>query len=280
MARIVANGISIEVERDGDPIAPAILLIAGLGTQLISWQPDFVQRLVASGFHVVRFDNRDSGLSQKFEESGNDTPYTIANMAADAIGVLDALGIAKAHVVGRSMGGIIAQPLAAEHPDRILSLTIIMSTSHADGLPGPDSAAQELMLGAPEDPHDRTQMLDYMLAGDYAWGSPKYPFDEEAKRAQNARAYDRCHYPAGLSHQYAAILASGSRVSILRRITSPTLVIHGTHDTLVSVEHGRDIAAHIPGAELMEIEGMGHNLDGELAIITANAIAAHATSSN
>ena len=131
------------------------------------------------------------------------------------------------------------------------------------------------MLGAPEDPHDRTQRLDYMLAGDYAWGSPKYPFDEESKRAQNARAYDRCHYPAGLSHQYAAILASGSRVSILRRITSPTLVIHGTHDTLVSVEHGRDIAAHIPGAELMEIEGMGHNLDGELAIITANAIAAY-----
>ena len=122
----------------------------------------------------------------------------------------------------------------------------------------------------------RDQVLDYVLAGDYAWGSPKYPFDEAVKRAENARAYDRGYYPDGVARQYAAIIASGSRVALLRRISAPTLIIHGTHDTLLPAEHGRDLAAHIAGAELMEIDGMGHNLDGDLSRMAADAIVAHA----
>ncbi len=276
MAQLKANGITLEYERDGAGDAPAILLICGLGMQLIYWSTPFVQRLLAGGFQVLRFDNRDTGLSQKIDASSVNTPYTIADMAADAVGLLDALGIDKAHIVGRSMGGIIAQPLVAEHPDRVLSLTIIMSTSNAPGLPDLDPEIEEMMLSAPDDPDDRDQVLDHMLAGDYAWGSPKYPFDELNKRRENSRAYDRCYYPDGVTHQFAAITASGSQVSFLQQIAAPALIIHGTHDTLLPLAHGRDIASRIAGAELMEIEGMGHSLDGDLSLIVADAIVAHA----
>jgi len=275
VTQIEANGISIEYEQDGDSEVPAILLICGLGMQLTYWSPALVQRLTEGGFQVLRFDNRDAGLSQKFGDFDDDLQYSITDMAADAVGVLDALGINRAHVVGRSMGGVIAQPLAAEYPHRVASLTIIMSTSHAPGLPDPAPEVRELLQGGPEDPDDPDQILDFILAGDYAWGSPKYPFDETTRRAENARAYERCYDPDGSARQYSAMMASGSCVSHLRNIVAPALVIHGTHDTLVSLEHGRSIASHIPGAKLMEIEGMGHNLDGDLSLIVADAIVAH-----
>ncbi len=276
MARLEANGITIECEREGDARAPAMLLICGLGAQLIYWGNEFIERLLAGGFQVVRFDNRDAGRSQKLVTADGGTPYTLCDMAADAVGVLDALGIARAHVVGRSMGGIVAQPLAAEHGERVISLTLLMSTGHAPGLPPPDPRAQALMLGGAGEGADRDQVLDHLLAGDYAWASPKYPFDEATKRAENARAFDRCYCPDGLARQYAAIAASGPRLAWLQRIGAPTLVVHGTHDTLLPPAHGRDLAKRIAGAELMEIDGMGHNLDGDLGRVVADAIVAHA----
>jgi len=271
------NGIEIEVERHGSPDNPALLLVRGLGSQLIHWPDALIDGFVAAGFHVVTFDNRDTGLSTKFTSAGVPDiaavhqkistgqplglPYQLADMAKDAVGVLDALGIARAHVLGISMGGMITQHLTLAHSDRLLSATIVMSSSGAPDLPPASPEVWALLLAEPTS-HDRAPVIEHTLKCDYAWFSPGYPFDPAERADLIGRAYDRCYDPAGVSRQYAAVLANRRRAPALETVTTPVLVIHGTDDTLLPIAHGRDIAGRIPGAALIEIDGMGHDLEG------------------
>jgi len=289
MGQVTANGIAIEVERHGDPANPPLLLIMGLGAQLTLWPDEFVDALVARGFHVIRFDNRDIGLSQKFTHAGRPNfvrvvltamfgmkprlPYHLSDMAADAVGVLDALGIEQAHVVGASMGGMIAQLVAASWPDRVLSLTSIMSTTGNPRLPRPGREAMKA-LTMPVPPGGGVE--DYVRIGHYrsdAIGSPGYPADPERRARRLAAEYHRSFHPSGGPRQYAAILADGDRRRRLRRVTSPTLVIHGEDDPLVTVHGGRDTAASIAGARLLTYPGMGHDLPLALIDPMTDAIA-------
>lgn len=289
MTAITANGITIEVERHGPPSAVPLLLVRGLGSQLIHWPAALIDGFVRNGFHVITHDNRDAGLSQKFGAAGRpdiaamqaklaagqpvSAPYRIEDMAADGIGVLDALGIAAAHVLGISMGGMIVQHMALDHPGRLLSATIVMSSSGAPGLPPATPEAEAMLLAEPDDPSDRASVIAHTLRGDRIWGSPGFPFDDEERRALIGRAYDRCHCPEGVTRQYAAVLAGrGRRFARLGEIEVPALVIHGTEDTLLPLAHGRDIAARITGSEMIEVAGMGHDLEGGIATIIVAAV--------
>lgn len=285
MTCVKANVIEIEVERHGADSAVPLLLVRGLGTQLINWPPALVDGFVANGFHVVTFDNRDSGLSQKFDGWGLpdldaigdkiaaatpvDLPYTLDDMAADGIGLLDALEIPVAHVLGMSMGGMIVQLMAHHYPDRIGSATIVMSTSGNADLPARAPEIERLLTAQTDDSDDREQAIEHALHCDRAWGSSDFPFDPHERRKLIGRAYDRCYCPGGVSRQYAAMVASASRVEQLRDICAPVLVVHGTGDLLLPIEHGRDIAANIAGSELIEVDGMGHDLEGVSEIIVA-----------
>ena len=289
MPQVMANGVAIEVERHGDPADPAVLLIMGLGAQLTLWPDEFVEALVARGFHVIRFDNRDIGLSQKFTDAGTPNfvwltlarmcgiqprlPYHLTDMAADAIGVLDALDIRQAHVVGASMGGMIAQLAAAHWPDRVASLTSIMSTTGNPRLPRPRPHAFKA-LTAPVPPGGGVDA--YVEVGHYrsdGIGSPGYPGDRERRARRLAMEYARSFHPSGSLRQYAAILADGDRRKRLRNVVAPTLVIHGEDDPLVTVEGGHDTAAAIVGARLLTYPGMGHDLPIPLIEPMADAIA-------
>lgn len=277
MPLVKANGIEIEVERHGAENGTPLILVRGLGSQLIHWPSSLIDGFVEKGFHVIAFDNRDTGLSSKFSDWGVpdiamlqeqaaagealDVPYTLSDMAGDAISVLDSCGIEKAHVMGISMGGGIVQHLAMDHADRLLSATIVMSSSGAADLPPASPEVWELLLAEPES-HDRETVIEHTLKCDYAWFSPAFPFDEVERRELIGRAYDRCYDPAASARQYAAVISSRGSADELSNIDLPILVIHGTSDTLVSIEHGRDIAARISGARLVEIEGMGHDLEG------------------
>lgn len=275
MTQTTANGITLEQERFGDPSDPAVLLIMGLGAQLTRWPLPLVNALVAEGFHVIRFDNRDVGLSQKFDAAGvpdlaaiaaalgrgerPQTPYSLDDMAADAAGLLDAMGIAGAHVVGASMGGMIAQLVAANHPERTLSLTSIMSSSGNPALPRSTPEATAVLMTRPKS-GDMADIVAHGVNAAKVVGSPGYPVDE-AVLAERIRAdAERMSYPPGFARQMAAIYANGDRRARLKTITAPTVVIHGADDPLVPVEAGRDTAASIPGARLVEIAGMGHDL--------------------
>ncbi|MGE0668797.1 MAG: alpha/beta hydrolase [Sphingomonadales bacterium] len=291
MPQITANGLSIEYDERGDPDHPAMLLIMGLGAQMLLWPDMFCDMLAEQGFRVIRFDNRDIGLSHKFDGAAVPevkeiiaglmagkplpVPYLLQDMAADAVGVLDALGIGEAHVVGASMGGMIAQLVAIHHPERVISLTSIMSTSGRYGLPPGKPEAMEKLLMRPAG-MDRKSIVDHsvMLAG--VVGSPAYPVAEEHLRAFAEKAYDRSFYPEGMPRQYAAILSSGSRDALLPGIQAPTLVIHGSEDPLLPVEHAHDTARLIPGAALEVIEGMGHNLPPQLNLRLTSLIGRHA----
>lgn len=281
MATITANGIRLHYESFGDVDSSTILLIAGLGTQMIRWPVPFCENLVARGYRVIRFDNRDAGCSTHFIQhpapelralataiaAGQkpNVPYTLYDMAADAIGLLDALGIGRAHLVGRSMGGMIAQIAASQYPQRVLSLTSIMSSTGNPALP---SASQDVMCmltrSAPDPRKDEAGFLEHSLAFARRIASPGYPFDEEAHRAvileETRRAYD----PAGFGRQIAAIGASGDLRPLLARITVPSLVVHGAADPLIPPACGRDTAFSIRGAEYMLIAGMGHDLPAPL----------------
>jgi len=269
-----SNGIEIEYEVIGPPENRPLLLIMGLGTQMIHWDDELCAELVAHGHRVIRFDNRDVGGSTKLDGNGVpnvlaamvaaargatvDTPYRLSDMAADAAGLLDALDIESAHVVGASLGGMIAQTLALEHPDRVRTLTSIMSTTGHPDLPTatPDAAAA-LFQPAPS---DREGNIERAVRVFRVIGSPGFPFDEERVRARAARAYDRCFHPAGVARQMIAIIASGSRRDALHTLRVPTLVVHGADDPLIPLACGLDTAESIPGAELLIIEGMGHSL--------------------
>ncbi|MYM86984.1 alpha/beta fold hydrolase [Rugamonas sp. FT82W] len=280
MATAQANGITIAYEASGNPLDPAVLLIMGLGMQLISWPQDLVDGLVEQGYYVIRFDNRDSGLSSKFEHikqpnlmlaylkslvGWRQAPaYTLHDMADDALGLLDALGIAGAHLVGASMGGMIAQIFAARHPRRTLSLTSIMSSSGRRGLPGPAPAARNALMRSPAAPHNRRDAIDRMVQVYRIIGSPSFPTPERQLRDSIERALERSTCPAGMARQMVAVVASGDRTPLLRKINCPVMVIHGAADPLVPLACGADTAASIPNARLQVIEGMGHDLPPQL----------------
>lgn len=281
-----ANGIDIEYEIDGRADAPPVLLIMGLGAQLTLWPPKMVEALVARGYRVIRFDNRDIGLSTKFDAAGvpliaivigammmgskPDVPYVLTDMAADAIGLLDALGIGKAHVIGASMGGMIAQMVAADHPERVLSLTSIMSTTGNPSLPQATAEAMAVLTTRP-DGSDEESIVAHGVKVERVIGSPAYPADQEALAARIRHDFRRSYHPPGFARQMVAIIASGDRRAALAKITAPTMVIHGADDPLVPAAGGRDTAATIPGAKLVEIPGMGHNLPDALIDPVLNA---------
>ena len=288
--QVTANGISLEVERFGPEDRPPILLVMGLGGQMTLWPIELVEELVARGYHVIRFDNRDVGLSAKFDHLGQPSmlrlialdflgvqpkaPYLLGDMAKDAVGVLDALGIDKAHIVGVSMGGMIAQLIAADHGERVLSLTSIMSTTGHRSLPKPTKAARSALLAPPpKDPTDRAAILARMVATYGAIGSPGYVSSDEERQETMSAQLDRSYHPTGLVRQIAAIVASGDRREALKKVTAPTVVLHGEDDPLVPVEGGQDTAKHIRGAELITIPGMGHDMPLALVPAFADAIA-------
>lgn len=269
MTRIRANGIDVEAEARGPEGGPTVLLIRGLGSQMIHWPATLIDRLVGEGFRVVSFDNRDAGLSQRCPEGG----YGLEDMAEDAIGVLDAFGVAAAHLFGISMGGRIAQLMALRAPDRVLSATLVMTSSGAPDLPGRDPEVQALLFERPAPDADRAAVIERTLHADRVFGSPGFPFDEAERRALIERAYDRAFDPDGVARQGAAVIASfGSDLwRELERLRLPVAVVHGTDDAILPVAHGRDLAARIPGAEYAEIRGMGHDLEGDIARQAAEA---------
>ncbi|TDD42862.1 alpha/beta hydrolase [Nonomuraea terrae] len=260
--RVTANGIDIAYESFGSPDGRPLLLVMGLGAQLIQWDEDFCRLLAEQGHHVVRFDNRDAGLSTHFHDAGvpargEPAPYLLDDMADDTAGLMDALGWARAHVVGASMGGMIAQTLAIRHPERVLSLTSIMSTP-GPGVAPPTEAAMGALLSRP--PSDRDGVMDQSVVTWSVIGSPGYELDRELIRARAGLAYDRCFDPAGTGRQLAAINASGDRTEALAKVRVPALVLHGEEDPLVPVAGGRATAAAIAGARLVTYPGMGHDL--------------------
>ena len=267
MPRATANGIEIEYETFGDPHASPLLLIGGLGTQMISWDEEFCELLTGRGFYVIRFDNRDAGLS-----TWPDEQYELDDMAADAIGVLDALGIQAAHLVGASMGGFIAQLAALNHPDHVLTLTSIMSGTNGEDQVQPTPEANAVLL-APA-PKTRAERIAFGLHAKQVLLGPEDPFDEPYERERIARAIDRADHPAGFLRQLQAIAAAPSRIERLRSLRIPTLVIHGDADILVPVDNGRRVAAAVHGARLLEIRGMGHDVPRRVWPQVVDAIAA------
>jgi pimeloyl-ACP methyl ester carboxylesterase len=271
---ITSNGLKFEVESTGPEDAPAVLLTMGLGMQLVAWPDALIQALVKAGFRVVRYDNRDVGLSSHLDHLGQPqmlwqflksrvglalkAPYSLQDMAVDAIGILDALNIRRAHLFGVSMGGMISQRVAATAPERTLSLTSIMSSSGAPGLPGPGSEVTRAMMqrprsGVPQDVVDHTLEVFKLIA------SPAFPQDFPAYRQHLMEGVQRSYNPPGVMRQMLAVVSDTTRHELLARITCPTLVIHGTADPLVPIEGGRDTARRIAGARFEAIEGMGHD---------------------
>jgi len=274
--KISANDVLLEVEDHGPTDGTPLLLIMGLGMQLVAWHEEFVDSLVQRGFRVIRFDNRDIGLSQRFDELGVPnlpllgikatlgltvhSPYTLADMAADTAGLLDALNIPAAHVCGASMGGMIAQHLAARHPERVKSLTLMMTTSGARKLPQPSMKVRAALLSRPAKPADVDSIIDHYVHLYRVIGSPGYPAGDEFLQRRLGLSVRRSYRPRGVARQLAAIVADGDRTALLAKVTAPTAVLHGRDDPLVPVAVGHDLAAKIAGASLDVIDGWGHDL--------------------
>jgi len=265
--------VEIVYDTFGDPSAPPMLLIMGLGAQMIRWDEAFCQAIAAQGRWVIRFDNRDVGLSTKFDEAGipdvmsliqgkpTDTPYKLKDMADDAVGLLDELGIKEADIVGVSMGGMIAQTIAIHYPDRVRTLTSIMSSTGNPSLPRPKPEAMAVLLSPPVS--NRDEYISNSVESSRVLHGPTYPLDEDYVRKLAGHQYDRCYNPQGFTRQLGAVLASGSRNEELGKVKIPTLVIHGDVDPLVPVEAGKDTAKSIPDSKLVIIEGMGHSFPTE-----------------
>jgi pimeloyl-ACP methyl ester carboxylesterase len=278
--QISANGIALEVEDHGSPSGEPLVLIMGLGMQLVAWHPDFVAMLVARGFRVIRFDNRDIGLSQRFDKLGVPNlaiesikfalgmkvkaPYTVADMADDTAALLEAMGIASAHICGASMGGMIAQQLAVRHPKRVKSLTLIMTSSGSRKLPGPTLKVRSALISRPADPNNVQSVIEHYVKLYRLIGSPDYPAPEAYLQERLGMSVRRSYRPAGTARQMIAIAADGNRSLLLAQIRQPTQIIHGQADPLVPVAAGVDLAAKIAGAEIDLIAGMGHDLPTEL----------------
>jgi pimeloyl-ACP methyl ester carboxylesterase len=275
MAQITTpGGIALEYEITGSPSDPPLLLVAGYASQLISWPRAFCERLAAGGRFVIRFDNRDCGLSTKLDGRGAGlaeviaaasagdfhrarelSAYTLSEMAQDGLALLDALGIEQAHLAGASMGGMIAQTIAIEHPQRLLTLTSIMSTTGEPEYGRSTPEAREALLAPP--PGDRAGYID-AAKRTLIWRSKRYPALAEARRLAG-ESYDRCFCPQGTARQFAAMISSGSRAEGLARLTVPTLVMHGLDDTLIQPSGGQRTAELVPDARLLLIEDMGHD---------------------
>ena len=287
--RTPVGDVDIAYETFGDPADPPLLLVMGLATQMLGWDERFCLLLADRGFHVIRFDNRDIGLSTHLTEAGVPDlaaliagdptapapPYTLLDMARDVDGLLTALGLESAHVVGASMGGMIAQQLAIGYPHRVRSLTSIMSTTSREvGAARPEAMAA-IFLPPPADPD---QAAERALDVYRAIGSPGYPLDESRLADVARRAFARGHHPAGVARQFSAIVVSPDRAPGLRDLSVPTLVIHGEDDPLVQVDGGRATAAAVPGARLVVVPGMGHDLPEPLWQQLVDEIVAHARS--
>ncbi len=267
----VGGGIDLAYEQRGDPGAPPVLLVMGLGAQLLSWPEGFCDALVARGLQVIRFDNRDVGRSTHLDAApkpdlkavmGGDrssVSYTLSDMARDAVGLLDAIGLASAHLVGASMGAGIGQTMAIEHPARVRSLTSMMWTTGdpAVGQPRPE-VLRAIFTGAPATTRD--EVIEQQVRAARLVGSPRYAFDEVELRARAGRAWDRGHDPLGIARQAVATVASGDRTTKLRALAVPALVLHGADDPMCDVSGGRATAAAIAHAELLILDGMGHDL--------------------
>ncbi len=274
MPNIIANGIQIEHETFGESSSPPLLLIMGLGAQMIFWDEEFCEQLAKRGHYVIRFDNRDIGLSTHFDEAGVPdvmqavnawlqgekvaSLYSLDDMAADAVGLLDSLGIEKSHICGASMGGMIAQTVAIRHPSKVLSLISIMSSTGDPELPQAQPEAMEALLTPA--PQERQAYIENTLAMMKTIGSPGFPFDEMRMRKLAERTFDRSFHPEGMARQLLAVITHGDRTSSLNSVSVPTLVVHGADDPLVAVEAGRATANAVSGAQLLIVDGMGHDL--------------------
>jgi len=245
--------VDLYYETFGAPTDPVLLLVNGLSSQSINYEDDWCELFAGRGYHVVRFDNRDTGLSTKCENES----YTLADMAGDAIAVLDAVGAERAHVLGVSMGGMIVQRLAIDHPERLLSMTSVMSRTGEAGYGESSKDALAMLMRKPA--QSRDGYIDAQVAAIRVYGSKPEWIDDDAVRARAARAYDRCFYPSGVPRQMQAIQADGSRTDELRTLDLPVLVMHGSRDVLIDPSGGRRTAEVIPGARYVEIEGMGHD---------------------
>jgi len=290
--QVQSNGISLEVEERGPAGGEPLLLIMGLGMQLTSWPATFVRLLADAGYRVILFDNRDIGLSEKFEHWGKPdllsatllhamrlkipAPYHLEDMAADAVGVLDALGVRRCHVVGASMGGMIAQIVAVRYPERLKTLTLMMTTSGSRRLPGPTLKARSALLSAPRNPRDIESVIDHSVGILKVIGSPGYPTETADLRARLGHGIRRSYHPRGMGRQLLAVVAGGDRTPLLSKIRTPTLVIHGRQDPLVPVACGVDLARHIRGAQLELIDGLGHDLPEALLPRLTDSITRHA----
>ncbi len=278
VAKIRTNGVELEFDEAGPANGVPFLMINGFGSQMTSWSDEFRQGLVAAGLRFIRFDNRDVGLSQKWhgivpdirkvmqdvrEGRKPNIPYTLNDMAADAAGLLDGLGIENAHVAGASMGGMIAQLVALEHPAKTRSLISIFSTTSDPSLPRSSPEAQAALVSPPPAP-DRASVIAHGVKGRRAYATTRFPYDEQRVGALIGAAFDRSYYPEGTSRQYAAIMAGPPRTERLKSLKVPTLVLHGSADTLLRPECGRHTARCIPGAEYHEIEGWGHDMPPQM----------------
>jgi len=264
MPYAINDDCKLYYEMFGSPPDPTLLLVNGLGSQCINYKSEWCEMFVAAGFHVIRFDNRDVGLSTHFTDAPLDdkgAAYTLADMAADAIAVLDAAGIERAHVMGLSMGGMIVQQLAIHHRHRLLTMTSVMSRT---GEPGYGQATPEAwaVLTTPG-ASDRESAVQRHVDGLRLWASPEFA-DEERWRKEAEASYDRNSDPAGVARQFFAVGAAGSWADDLPGVTTPTLVMHGDKDTLIDISGGRRTAALIPGAKFVEIKGMGHDYPPQL----------------
>ncbi len=292
MPGIRANGIELEYDAFGAPSHPPVLLIQGLAMQMIAWPESFCERLAAHGYRVIRFDNRDVGLSTKLPPAELPgpvrmrilgalgrrvrVPYTLRDMMTDTVGLMDALELADAHVVGASMGGMIAQLLTIHHADRVRTLTTIMSSSGHPALPPPHPAVLKRMILDRPSGDDPEEMIEYAVRFKEVIGSPAYPEHPDETRARTRRFLDRNFSRHAFRHHMAAVIASGNRSRLLRNIRTPTLVIHGGADRMVPPVHGRHLARCIPNARLEIIPGMGHDLPAQLHERLASLVAGHA----
>jgi pimeloyl-ACP methyl ester carboxylesterase len=287
IATATVGDIELAYETFGDPSHTPVLLVSGLGSQMISYADELCAGLAERDLFVIRFDNRDVGMSTHLHAAGlpalgdirrgdrSTVHYDLADMAADAAGLVKALGLDSVHLVGVSMGGMIAQRVAFTYPDRVRSLTSIMSTTGDRSVGGASEAAQAVLYAPPAT--DRESAIARQLETSRVIGSPGFPFDEEAVRARAGLAFDRGHDPAGVARQMAAIVSSPDRTADLGGVAVPTLVIHGAEDALVNVSGGRATAAAVPGAELVVIDGMGHDLPRPLWPELTDRITAHIT---
>ena len=285
--KVNANGIDLEYDAFGDAESPPVLLIMGLGAQMIDWREEFCSLLAQHGFWIIRFDNRDIGNSYKFEEAGKPdiiklatriaqgesvkVPYSIEDMAMDSVGLLDALSVDKAHVVGLSMGGMIAQTMAIEDPERVLTLSSIMSSARYM-LPATTEAAALLTKRGPE---TREEYIEYALENSKALGGPEYKHDESLYREHAGRRFDRGIYPPGFARQLAAVMIQEDRRDALRSLQIPTLVLHGKSDPLVPVEGGIETADAVPDSKLRLIEGWGHGFPPSIWPIVIDELISH-----